>query len=251
MRLIAMAVIAAATGSAEIVNAEFGFDRKFAVMSGKSMSGNGIFVSRSGPIIRKGKNSIRVEFEATDSTVEFKATLAWMFSNYDQSRVSKTEGADTKAGKGKITITREFTAPFVEDLPWHHYPPVQSLTETDKLSIAALLQTLANAFKPNFARVYARIGPEAAEIRSMGCIENAYARGIRMRAASLDQLAFEVAGTPEVAVRGKGVRLFVPNDARFGDKVNNDVCLMTLFDTAFASILHVAKSPTGVWQIVY
>jgi hypothetical protein len=286
MRLVIIAVIAAATGSAEIVNAEFGFDmytgdrskqsklkavpgrmrvffndisfrnqksfdRELAVMSGNIMSGNGIFVSRAGPIIRKGKNSIRVEFEATDSNVEYNATLAWTFSNYDQSGVSKTDGTDTKTGKGKITITKEFTAPFAEDLPWHHYPSVQTLTETDKQSIAAVLQTLADAFKPNFAPIYARIGSEAAEIRGMGCIENAYAQGVRMRAASLDQLTFDLTGTPEVTVRGKGVRLFVPNDAKFWDKVNNDICLMTMFDSAFASVLHVVKSPAGVWQIVY
>lgn len=95
-----------------------------------------------GPAVRKGRNSLRIEFEPADALAGYHARLSWALVN-DQAAEKSSEGAvtstnqsgegtETKQGKGKVVLEREFEADFAADQPWHHYPPVASVSEEDR-----------------------------------------------------------------------------------------------------------------------
>ena len=125
-------------------------------------------MSSVGPVVRKGKNKIRIEFTPDDSAKTYRAQLRWA-SVTDQTTEETEPGSmrstnqanegvdDRKSVKGKVVFEREFAGDFAIDLPWHHYPPVASLTEEDKQKIATLLKTRAEWFQPDFAALYKAI----------------------------------------------------------------------------------------------
>jgi hypothetical protein len=116
-----------------------------------------------GPLLRKGKNAIRIEFEPSASTA-YSAQFSWVqvtdqpaetgSAGHFQATNQSGEGKEEKQGTGKRVFEREFAADFAADRPWHHYPAVTALTEDDKQSLGRLLAVRAEAFKPPFAEVY-------------------------------------------------------------------------------------------------
>lgn len=75
-----------------------------------------------GPAVRKGRNSLRIEFEPADALAGHHARLSWALVNdqaaekSSEGAVTSTnqsgEGAETKQGKGKVVLEREFEADF-------------------------------------------------------------------------------------------------------------------------------------------
>ena len=146
-------------------------------------------MSSVGPVVRKGKNKIRIEFTPNDTTKTYRAQLRWA-SVMDEATEEVAPGSvkstnqanegvdDRKAVQGKVVFEREFVADFALDLPWHHYPAVTSLTEEDKQKIAALLKTRAEWFQPDFAALYKAIEENESlkvdDVRKARCLEAVY-----------------------------------------------------------------------------
>ena len=145
-------------------------------------------MSSVGPVVRKGTNKLRIEFTPNDPGKSYRAQLRWA-SVTDEPVEEAAPGSvratnqanegvdDRKALKGKVVFEREFAADFALDLPWHHYPPVASLTEEDKQKIGALLQARAEWFKPDFAPLYRAIEENESlkvdDVQKAQCLEAA------------------------------------------------------------------------------
>lgn len=225
-------------------------------------------VASLGPAVRKGKNSIRIEFEPTDATAPYKAQLRWATVTDQTSRtengegqVSETnqsgEGGEEKPGKGKVVFEREFTADFAKDLPWHHYPAVTSLDDKDRQALAELVKTRGDLYKPKFDGIYAllatRPGVEVERVRKAKCLDAAYKAGVRVPAPPADQLDFVAGGTPEVVVRRKGGDLFTFDPAQFKRIKDGDtqMCAGMVLEMVFPRQMVVVRSPAGAWELAY
>jgi hypothetical protein len=220
-----------------------------------------------GPRIRKGKNTIRIEFEPAKEKAVYKARLAWA-SVMDQSikqeepgRYRETnetgQGADTKAAVGKVIFERDFIADFAADLPWHHYPPVASLTNEDKQRLVTLVNDHVKAFRPDFSGVYRFLSGKndlkVEEMRKAKCVDKAYAVGIRIGAPARDQFEFVVTGNPEVVVQRKGEDLFTFKNKHLFERMDEDLqmCAGVALFMAYPPRLTVVRSPSGAWDVVY
>jgi hypothetical protein len=222
-----------------------------------------------GPALRKGKNMIRIEFDPADSKAPYRAQLRWA-SVTDQvttsenapGRLSETnqsnEGVDDRNATGHVVFERDFTADFAADLPWHHYPPVTTLSDEDKKNLAALVKQREEAFKPNFAAAYQLLGKisdlSLAEVKKAKCLDKGYAAGVRVSAGTPDQLDFVTTGNPEVVVRGKGGDLFRPVDPKAFSRIKGEelqMCVQVVFATLFPPRLVAVRTPSGKWEVVY
>ncbi len=220
-------------------------------------------VASLGPVLRKGKNSIRIEFEPSAGS-PYNAQFSWA-SVMDQStetgeagRFQATnqsgEGKEEKQGTGKIVFTREFTADFAADQPWHHYPAVAALTEDDKQNLGKLLKVRAEAFKPPFAGIYQMLdgkpGVDVAGVRKAKCLDKAYAAGVRI--APPAQLDFATTGNPEVVVQCQDGPLFEPDRTAF-ERIKGDemqMCAGMALSLAYPPKLIVVRKPDGSWEVV-
>jgi hypothetical protein len=221
-----------------------------------------------GSRIRKGKNTIRIEFEPTKGNASYQARLAWA-SVMDQTtkqeepgRYRETnesgQGATTKQAVGKVAMEREFTADFAADVPWHHYPPATSLTNEDKDRVRLLIADRVNFFKPNFSSIYRFLEGnkefKVKEARRVKCLDKAYAVGIRVSAPARDQLDFVMTGNPEVVVQRRGGDLFtIENTDRIGRVGDDDMqmCAGLILAVTYPSRLVVVRNPSGVWEVAY
>lgn len=220
-----------------------------------------------GPGVRKGKNTIRIEFEPADAKAAYRAQLRWA-AVMDQAREEKEpghyqgtnqadEGVDDKPATGKVVFEREFVADFARDLPWHHYPAVTALGDDDKQRLAALVSGRAEWFKPDFAPLYKALEgtPEldVAGARKAKCLDAAYAAGVRIAPPPADDLEFVTTGRPEVVVRRKGGHLFAPDPAALA-KIKGEeaqMCAEVVLSAAYPPRLVVVHAPSGAWEVVY
>jgi hypothetical protein len=225
-------------------------------------------VASLGPAVRKGKNSIRIEFEPADAALSYKAQLRWATVTDQTSRtesgegqVSETnqtgEGGEEKQGKGKIAFEREFTADFAQDLPWHHYPVITAVEDKDRQALADLVKARAEIYKPKFEAVYtllaAKPGVEVPRVRKAKCLDAAYKAGVRVPAPPADQLEFGVSGNPEVVVRRKGGDLFTFDPSQFQRIKGDDtqMCAGMVLEMVFPRQMVVVRNPAGAWEVVY
>jgi hypothetical protein len=224
-------------------------------------------MSSAGPVVRKGKNKIRIEFRPNDPKKPYRAELRWASVTDQQTEGSgpgtmsatnqANEGVDErKEVKGKVTFEREFTADFALDLPWHHYPAVTALTEEDKQKIAALLKMRAEWFQPNFAALYKAIEDNDSlkvdDVRKAQCIEAAYKSGARAVAPQAGEMNFTTTGGPEVVVTRTNGTLFGFNEntlAGLKDE-QTQMCAGVVLSTVYPGRLGVVREPDGAWQIV-
>lgn len=224
-------------------------------------------MSSAGPVVRKGKNKIRIEFTPNDSKKSYRAELRWA-SVTDQpteesgsGRMSATnqanEGVDErKEVKGKVTFEREFTADFALDRPWHHYPAVTTLTEEDKQKIATLLKTRAEWFQPNFAALYKSIehndSLKVDDVRKAQCIEAAYKSGVRVVAPPAGELNFATTGGPEVVVTRTSGTLFGFTEKTLAGLKDGEaqMCAGIVLSTVYPRRMGVVRKPDGAWEIV-
>lgn len=221
-----------------------------------------------GAVLRKGKNTIRIEFAPTDVKTPYNARLHWL-SVMDQStekseggRFEATnqsgEGNEEKKAAGRIVLQREFVADFAADLPWHHYPPVASLSDEDKKNLARLVKKRAEAFTPGFADIYALLGKDRhvnmEELKKAKCLDQAYAAGIRVAAPALNQLEFAITGNPEVVITLKNGAALFPFDEKSFARIKGDeaqMCAAMALSMAFPPRLAVVRSPSGAWEVAY
>lgn len=227
--------------------------------------------SAMGPALRKGKNKVRIEFSPANPGAAYDAQLRWA-SVTDQEtrteagpgRVTSTnqsnEGSEIKKATGKLVFEREFSADFAADRPWHHYPPVTTLSDADKQALATLVTARAQAFKPDFAPAYQLLQTAATpgmelnlgQIKKTRVLDKGYAAGIRIAAPLPDKLDFVVTGNPEVVVRGKSGPLFFL-DPKLLTRVKGEELQMGLamvLSVLYPPQLLVVRDPAGKWAVV-
>ena len=225
-------------------------------------------MSSVGPVVRKGTNKLRIEFTPNDPGKSYRAQLRWA-SVTDEPVEEAAPGSvratnqanegvdDRKALKGKVVFEREFAADFALDLPWHHYPPVASLTEEDKQKIGALLQARAEWFKPDFAPLYRAIEENESlkvdDVRKAQCLEAAYKSGVRVHSPPAGELEFLTTGGPEVVMRRKSGALFGLDEKTLAPVKDEEVqmCVGMVLSVVYPGRLVVVRKPEGAWEIVY
>jgi hypothetical protein len=220
-----------------------------------------------GGLVRKGKNTLRIEFVPADANASYQSRLQWneVTDQVKEQRsggaVSSTnrggEGMETKKSQGKAVFERDFTGDFATEMPWHKYPAVNALNDEDKQKLAALVKDRAEAFKPNFDAVYKILAtrPEiqVAEIRKIGCLEKAHAAGVRVPVPGAADLEFATTGSSAVVVARKAGGLY-PFDKKAFARLKGEemqMCAGVALSIAYPPRLVVAKTPDGRWEVVY
>ena len=224
-------------------------------------------VKSLGGLVRKGKNTLRIEFVPADANAVYQSRLQW---NEVTDSVRQTggggggtstnrggEGMETKKSQGKAVFEREFAGDFATELPWHKYSSVASVSDDDKQKLAALIKGRAEAFKPKFGAIYQILGtkPElqVAEIRKIGCLEKAHAAGVRVPVPVATELEFATTGTAAVVVSRKSGWLY-PFDQKTFARVKGEqvqMCAGIALSVAYPPRLVAAKTPDGKWEIVF
>ena len=225
-------------------------------------------MSSVGPVVRKGKNKIRIEFTPNDMTKTYRAQLRWA-SVMDEATEETGPGSlratnqanagidDRKKLTGKVVFERDFVADFALDLPWHHYPAVTSLTEEEKQKIAALLKTRADWFQPDFAALYKAIEENESlkvdDVRKARCLEAVYKAGVRVTAPQVGELEFTTSGGPEVLLTRKSGTLFGLDEKTFAPVKDEDtqMCAGMALSVIYPGRLVAVRKPDGAWEIVY
>lgn len=228
--------------------------------------------SSMGPALRRGKNTIRIEFVPTDAKAHYDAQLRWASVTDQVTRTEKgpgqvsstnqsDQGADTRKGLGKAVLEREFAADFAADLPWHHFPAVTALADADRQELAAMVSARAATFKPDFSAVYqllkngnsSGIELNLEGIQKTRILHKAYAAGVRITAPRADQLDFVLTGNPEVVVRSKTGRLFAADPKAIG-RIKGDelqmglgMVLGVLYPPQFVAV----RDASGKWAVAY
>ena len=223
-----------------------------------------------GPLLRQGKNTVRIEFAPTDATMPYRTQLSWAEVN-DQSTETQSEGGfaatnqsgegkDIKDAQGKATMEREFSADFAADLPWHHAPAITALGDDDKQQLLKLVNDRAEQFTPKFEGLYKILAMphpgielDLAQIRKSGCLDKAHKAGVRIAARSLDQMAFVLSGRQEIVVKGKGDALYPLKPENFA-KIKGDetqMCAGMALSIAYPPQLIVVKNAAGAWEVIF
>jgi hypothetical protein len=224
-------------------------------------------VSSLGPVVHKGSNKLRIEFTPNDPEKTYRAQLRWA-SVTDTTKEEEEPGSvrstnqanegidDRKSIKGKVVLEREFTADFAQDLPWHHYPAITSLTEEDKQKIAGVLKTRADWFKPDFSALYKALEENEAlkveDVRKAQCLETVYKAGVRVNAPAAGELDFALTDGPVVLVTKKGSALFGLDEKTFAPIKDEEtqMCAGLALSMIYPGKVMVVRQPNGDWQIV-
>jgi len=225
-------------------------------------------VESCGGALRKGKNTLRVEFEPESAGKPYRARLAWASvidetieegseGSYSSTNMSGA-GVDDKEAKGTVVFEREFMADFAEDKAWHHYPAVTALSDADKQALAAIVASRIEMFKPDFAAFYAlleaRTEMDIAGVKEAKCLDAAYDAGARIAAPKPADLDIVTTGGPEVVIRAKKGDLYMPEDMSAFEKIEDpemQMCIGMAFAAAFPPRLVVVRAPSGAWEVAY
>jgi hypothetical protein len=220
-----------------------------------------------GGLVRKGRNTIRIEFVPADMKASYQSRLQWNEVTDQVTRQGSGgsgtstnrggQGMETKKSQGKVVLERDFTGDFATELPWHRYPPVSALNDEDRQKLAALVKDHAAAFKPKFDALYKALAtkPEldVKEIRKIGCVEKAYAAGVRVPVPAAAELEFATTGSAVVIVSRKSGWLY-PFDRKSFAKLKGEemqMCAGIVLSMTYPPRLVVAKAPDGRWEVVY
>jgi hypothetical protein len=220
-----------------------------------------------GPIVRKGKNTIRFVFEPADPQASYRAQLRWATvldrtkETREPGRATSTnqagEGVDDKVANGKLVMDHEFDADFAVDQPWHHLPPVTSLTDDDRRALAALVAERVEWFKPDFTQLYKALAGmphmDLEQLRKRKCFEAAHKAGVHVTPVPTGELDYVTTGGPEVVVRGKRGELYPPDQAAFARIKGDDVqmCAGMALARIYPKQLVAVRTPGGTWVVVY
>jgi hypothetical protein len=221
-----------------------------------------------GPVLRKGTNTIRIDFEPADPGASYRVQLRWasVMSEATEERGDGTYAATNQAGegainqeaKGKVSLERTFEADFATDLPWHHAAPVTTLDAADRAALLALAMDRLDAFQPGFTKLYALIEAKGvldlAELKDSKCLDAAYEAGIRLAAPPEDGIDLVLTGNPEVIIRAKEGNLYFPADRSAIEKITDpevQMCIGAALMAAYPPRLAVARGAGGAWEVVY
>src|SRR5258705_6119108 len=164
-----------------------------------------------GSMLRKGTNTIRFEF-APAAPGEYHAQLRWAEvtdregeqndAGSHKSTNQAGEGVEEKTLSGPLVMERKFEAPFATDQPWHHLPPVTSVSDEDRAVLTAKVEERVAWFKPDFSAIYKTLAAtpnvKIDEIRKRKCVEAAHKAGVKVAAVPSSQREFVTTGGPEV-----------------------------------------------------
>ncbi len=219
-----------------------------------------------GALLLKGRNTLRVEFLPAEPKRTYTADLTWALvtdgvteTRDARGAVSTTnlaqKGRDRKTVQGRVVLEREFDADFARDRPWHHYPAVKELHDSDKQQIRALVAQRLQALEPGFDAFYAWLEKhnfKVADIRRNKLLEKIHASRLRIKMADAARLEFVVGGGPGVMIRAAGGEpLYKPQNpqvlAKIGDKSAQEFAMSAL-PQLFPSRLLVARNPAGTWE---
>jgi hypothetical protein len=215
-----------------------------------------------GAMVRKGKNTLRIEFVPTDMKAAYQSRLQWnevtdqVRSSEGRSTNRGGEGMETKKSQGKVVLEREFAGDFAIEQPWHKYPAVSALNDDDRQKLAAFVKDRAEAFKPNFDAIYKILAakPElnVKEIRKIGCLEKAHAAGVRVPVPAAAELEFTTTGSAAVVIARKSGALYPFERKSFANLKGEDMqmCAGFTLSNVYPPKLVVAKAPDGRWEVV-
>lgn len=227
-------------------------------------------VASLGPLVRQGKNTVKIEFVPGDNATPYRAQMSWAEVN-DQSAETQTEGGfaatnqsgegkDIKDAQGKVVMEREFAADFAADQSWHHAQAITTLGDDDKQQLLKLVNDRAEQFKPKFEGLYKLLAMphpgielDLAQIRKSGCLDKAYKAGVRIPARGLDQLEFMLSGGQEVVVKGKTDALYPLRPEDFA-KIKGDetqMCAGMALSIAYPPQMIVVKNSAGAWEAIF
>ncbi len=225
-------------------------------------------MSSVGPVIRRGRNKLRIEFVPNDSQKTYRALLRWeevtdqaleeagAAGEEAASKLAHAQVDDRSEVQGKVVFEREFTADFAFDLPWHHYPPITSLGEEDKQKLAAVLKKRAEWFKPDFSALYQALEDneslKAGDVRKAQCLESAYRAGVRVTAPEVGDLDFTTTGGPEVVVTKKKGALFGLDETMYALVKDEEtrMCAALALSMIYAGKMIAVRKSDGTWEIV-
>ncbi len=219
-----------------------------------------------GALLLKGTNTLRVEFLPAAPKLTYTAELNWasVTDGVTETRdargtVSTTnlaqKGRDRKTVQGPVVLEREFQADFAKDRPWHRYPSVKELSDTDKQQIRALAAQRLQALEPDFKTFYAWLEKNdfnVAQIRSDKVLEKIHASRLRVKMANAAKLEFVVGGGPGVLVKAVGGEpVYKPENpqvlSKLADKGAQEFA-MSVLPRLFPPRLVVARTPAGAWE---
>lgn len=224
--------------------------------------------SAFGPGLRRGENSLRIEFEPADAAA-YSAQLRWAevtdavqeerSDGHYAATNQSGEGQETRQGHGPLSFERRFVADFASDRPFHHYPPVDALSAADRAAILEQVQARAAAFRPTFDGVHqllaGRENLRLADIKRLKCLDKAYAAGLRIVLPPVESIELLAFGRPEVVVRGRdGAPLFMPNDAARFERIKGQavqLCAGVALAAAYPPQLVFVRTPAGRWEVAY
>ena len=226
-------------------------------------------VDSLGPVVRRGKNTIRIEFVPVDEDVSYRGRLSWASVTDEENTAAEDgktmatnqtgTGREEKSGKGRMIFEREIVADFAPDLPWHHYDGVKSLSDDDKKKLAALVMKRVGVFKPDFKGFYEILGRnervELSKIKAAKCVDAAHAAGVKIDAPKAEELAFVTTGNPEVMITRKDGKLFRPANPESFAKIKGgeeiQMCAGIALSLVFPPQLVVVRDPEGAWSVAY
>jgi len=215
-----------------------------------------------GGMVRKGKNTLRIEFVPTDMKAAYQSRLQWnevtdqVRSSEGRSTNRGGEGMETKKSQGKVVLERDFTGDFATEQPWHKYPAVSALNDEDRQKLAAFVKDRAEAFRPNFDAIYKILAekPElnVKEIRKIGCLEKAHAAGVRVPVPAAAELEFTTTGSAAVVIARKSGSLYPFERKSFASLKGEDMqmCAGFTLSNVYPPKLVVTKTPDGRWEAV-
>ena len=218
-----------------------------------------------GSMLRKGTNTIRFEF-APAVPGEYKAQLRWAEVT-DQVREQNDagshkstnqagEGVEEKTLTGPLVMERKFEAPFATDQPWHHLPPVTSVSDEDRAALTAKVEERVAWFKPDFSAMYKTLAAtpnvKIDEIRKRKCVEAAHKAGLKIAAVPASQMEIVTTGGPEVVVKAKQGPIYQPTGNGL-DKIKGEqmqMCAGMALMAVYPPRLVVVRTPNGNWEVV-
>ena len=219
-----------------------------------------------GSVLRRGKNTIRIEFTPTDPKLPYRAQLRWASVGGEVRRTERPgggsatnqqgEGVEEKAGPGPLRFERAFDAPFGVTRPWHANAPITTLSDAERAQIVALVQTRVDAFKPDFSGFYKLLegNPqlEAAKVKKAACLDKGYAAGVRIAAAAPADIEVQTTGGPEVVVSARKGELYRPADPKAFERLKGDdmqMCVGMSLMVGFPPRLILVRSAAGAWEV--
>lgn len=222
-------------------------------------------VEALGSMLRKGKNTLRIEFEPTVTTRPYTAQLRWASVTDEvqeggargggRATNQVDQGQEEKEATGRIVMERAFVADFAKAQPWHAYPPVVSIGPADEKKLASLVAERPEWFEPDFAKMYALIASnerlDVDEVKKARCLDAAYEAGVRLRAAPESQLEFSTTGGPEVVVRRRDGQLYETERAAFERIAGGEetqMCAGMALSIVYPARLVAVRRPDGSWE---